>query len=355
MYRRLAIYLTLFGPMLAQAASSQELWSDFLEVDSEEFKGYEFNFESFAKNSIYLIDTVSLKSAHDFRVIEVSKNPRPSETSERYVDVDIVAFQVETCRKQQIERCPVFFSSSTGTAFYNSENFYTCRHNVHNWMALASELNDRPIDTISPPLLFRNRHGNVVYNSAQPGHHLLEVAFMERRSEFNDFYGSGPDTELTTRLFSEIDYLEFSMDSFQLTAFTDYKRPVVPDPIEWLYPSMPVVAVGFPGATSFFDGGEGDTSGRSLVASFGYINAVYPPYGTYIRTTALGAPGLSGGPLLTKDGAIIGPICFVNFKDEPDDILETDSIMSYAIAATRPWLQRSWNELELPTTGDWGE
>jgi hypothetical protein len=67
-------------------------------------------------------------------------------------------------------------------------------------------------------------------------------------------------------------------------------------------------SAGYPGKTEFFSNGVGDATGGKLVVTVGKVIGVSLTQ-MVVQASTLGKTGMSGAPLINKDGRILGVYC----------------------------------------------
>jgi hypothetical protein len=265
-------------------------------------------FYQFLRDSVVIIETAG-----------VFGRRTPSEEPDEWVDVGTVKpparpvhlrdkrkFQIETCRRAGLKRCPVMKRTTLGTGFLlNGDTLVTCRHGFHNWLAWASRGNGVSVEGLAVPLRIRNDAGKVLYDSARAKPtDLVKLSFFNADMRINrpmDAAAAYPD-ETTVFNAKASDYVE-------LKSPVRLAPPHNP-PLRAISAASDiggeVYLFGFPDPVKGYKGAQ--VNGRNLAGSHGRVVALIPERGV-VRTSAYSNVGMSGGPLLAPDGSIVGVSC----------------------------------------------
>jgi predicted transglutaminase-like cysteine proteinase len=251
---------------------------------------------------------------NDFRKVETKKFKKI--TSEATLNSDIEAFQIETCRRQKIKKCPVTKQWGSSTTFIESgTRVHTCRHSFNNWLALATEWNpELKLRQIYPPVIMLNHKREVVFNSAF-SKARLSISIINEEPVINKIYAEN-------KLFGDRDAYSDVSDYIQFES----SRPLAPaydyPPASYYEPGETFYLSGYPGKTNLYGGIEtGDAPGNQLVTNIGrykWKNLFF----THITNT--GAFGNSGGSVLRQDGNLVGIFCSGEFQNSSAHAIKTE-------------------------------
>ena len=339
--------LYFLATIMAFPAHAQDTWVGFKPVGEVElpFKGY-------MENSIVLIDTVGdvkplvaegKAIENTYEIVDVSKVKRITKPYKLAAHGDptkfqgnLRAIQIETCRTQNLQFCPVVKISSMSTGFFeDGKRLNTCRHAFHNWLVWASKANpDRPIETLSPPMILYSKEYKVLYNSATvPTEQLLKFSFINSDTRINFVYVDVPNplTNAKKNLkLSDVAQLESSsplVNPQSVVYDLDFQKLTIQEN---------VYTAGYPGKTSFFSNGKGDAPGGKLVVSAGKVRSVSINQ-KVVQTNNLAKTGLSGAPLFRKNGHVVGIFCRgadPPLKDRPQDAKSSFIVFDKNLLAT---------------------
>jgi hypothetical protein len=342
----LTIALTVTGIVTAANAAPQERWEGYRTADSAEVQNLNLPFQDFAENAVLEMETIGLTMTAGERFEEVNVNNEPVITDPQILSSNLRLMQIETCRKQDLQVCPVLSYSNRGTTFFNRGRFVACRHNFHNWLSLASQLNgNRSVRSISPPMILRNSKGDIVYNSAQytdspnPAE-KPQMTFStindDPRLNFQTHKPSFPSKEVR-RAVSASDYVEFTLserivNDYAITERTLGDRNLRRNEETYLF--------GYPEQTKSFPNRIGDTPGRILVFSNGLANA---PNSSFLHTSNYANAGMSGAPVVTGTGELAGVHC--RGTSSPDPAI----VDSYSLPIGSAFARNYWSTIDYPT------
>lgn len=305
----LLLILAITVTAISTSALAKDRWEGYRTLDSKEVQDLNLPFMEFAKNAVFEMETVGVTASpgEQFEVIpDVSKEPVV--TDPNILSKNIRLMQIETCRKQGLTACPVLGYSNKGTAFFNRGRFVTCRHGFHNWISLASQLNgDISVKEISPPMILRNSEGEVVYNSALSGKPQMEF------SAINDDARINYQTHKLNYPTKGIAVPAYYSDYTEMTLAEQIVDPKLRSLSEHIpsnsssFPTNETYLLGYSEKTNNFPKGVGDSpENGAFVISNGHIEN---RESSYYKATNYSTGGMSGGPLITAKGELLGVNC----------------------------------------------
>jgi hypothetical protein len=265
-------------------------------------------FHRFLEDSVVVIETAGVFGKRD-----------PSEEPDEWVELDKVKpprkpvhlkdkrkFQVETCRRAGIKRCPIMKRTTFGTGFIlNGDTLVTCRHGFHNWLAWASRANGLQPEGLAVPMRIRNNAGKVLYDSARAKpEQLLRLSFFNADVRINRPVDTGrgyPD-DRTSFNAKASDYAEFKSPVVLAPAHL----PPMRGSTEGVTAGEEVYLYGYPDPVKGYAGGR--VNGQNIAGSHGFILEHIASRGS-VKTSNYSNVGMSGGPLLAPDGTILGVSC----------------------------------------------
>jgi hypothetical protein len=302
--KRLAVVVLA---MLAGASSSQaepaEKWEGFKRA--EEVKP---SFLPFLRDSVVIIETAGAFIRR-----------KPSARPDQWVDVDKIKpytgkalikdrrrFQIESCRRAGLKKCPVMNRTTFATGFIlNGDTLYMCRHPFHNFVAWASAANGVAVDKVEIPLRIRTVSGKLLYDSSRvrEGQQLAFKTF-NRDSRINrpiDVSTSFPTPTLA-----------FNAKASDIAVFKSARplgvvsAPAVKNTVSQLSLGEEAYLFGFPDPVKGYAGGR--VTGKELAGSHGYALELIKERGS-MRFSNYSHVGMSGAPLISPDGTILGMSC----------------------------------------------
>lgn len=206
---------------------------------------------------------------------------------------DRAAVQGAMCRANGLAQCPVFREEMRGAAFSLGQpgHFLSCRHAVQDWIYWAWHHNrDRiAFDSVVPPLFLADRRGRLLYTSLMPGGmglrktHFVRTAKLQRSLE----------DLLDVSLFWDADFIGFALP-----------KPIRVEPFGLIAPPRSGQAVHLFGYPPIAVDAAG--AGETLLQSSGRIGEVDA---LSFSTSAASTDGMSGSPVLSDTGAVVGMTC----------------------------------------------
>jgi hypothetical protein len=346
MRRFLLLILTFLSlAQYARAQTRQEKWEGFRTVD--EIRDLNLPFMEFAENAVFFMRTVGLMKNPNEKVeiLDMKTDPRVQKkiTDLMLLTNDNFYFQVETCRKQHLRYCPIFDKANDATMFFNSGNFYTCRHTFHNWISLAAEANGLNVDAISPPIILRKLnpqkpgHFIVIYQSAFEKDPLLKFSMINNDRRLNYKYSR---SNTPTALVQFVDYTDFTeMTISNVNHFGNHSLPIRSDSWNTIKTNEEIFLVGYPSRTNDFNGTPGDSPGNTLLVSTGFILNPLPNE-IALLNSAYSSGGSSGSPVFSKSGELLGMHCGSFKGAKPSDS------SAYFIPLDKNAISEFWNQLD---------
>jgi hypothetical protein len=250
--------------------------------------------------------------------------------------------QLETCRIQGLRRCPVsnLKSRSYGTAFVRDGAEVTmCRHGLHNWYVLALKNNPINMEDLSPPMKLINSKGKVVYDSSKtPREKLLKIAFAngDARMQYLFDYGKKLPTDELSFNVKASDVMQYRSPVPLVKSYS----PALRASFHSIVMDTEVYAFGYPAAVKGYNAAK--LNGNELAVSHGHVYLAMPERGTY-ELTNFSYGGISGGPVMTASGEILGMSCGAfGVKEAAKKPKDVHAIMT---VIDKNYLPRLWQNL----------
>jgi hypothetical protein len=297
-----AIFVTILGASLA-FADPVEKWEGFKRA--EDVKP---TFLPFLRDSVVIIETAGAFIRR-----------KPSERPDQWVDVDKIKpytgkglikdkrrFQIESCRRAGLKKCPVMNRTTFATGFIlNGDTLYMCRHPFHNFMAWASTANGLAVDKVGIPLRIRTASGKILYDSSRvrDGQQLMVKTF-NRDPRINRPVEVGRNYPTAN--------IAFNAKASDIAVFTSAKSlgvastPPVKNTIAQIALGQEGYLFGFPDPVKGYAGGR--VTGKELAGSHGFALELIKERGS-MRFSNYSHVGMSGAPLISPDGTILGMSC----------------------------------------------
>ncbi len=291
----------------AETIVPEERWEGYRSATSPEVQNLNLPFQAFAENAVLEMETVGMTQTPGERFEFVNVANEPVVTDPDLLSSNVRLLQIETCRKQNLAICPVLGYSNKATTFFNRGRFVGCRHNFHNWISLASQVNgDRSVRTISPPIILRNAKQEVLYNSAFSGKPQIQFSTIndDPRLNFQTQDTEYPSSEVA-RPVAQADYVEMTLNESIVREYAVTERT---SGTNNLRPNEETYLLGYPGRTNSFPNGLGDAPGRTLVVSNGRALDAFHDF-SLLQTSNFMTGGASGGPMVTATGELAGVNC----------------------------------------------
>jgi hypothetical protein len=326
MKKRLSFLLTFvfLALHLTQATAQQKQWQGYKPTAKT---GLKFA-DVIAAVTVKTITTggTSLKESA-YEIVDTDKEKQVKKHST--LDRNFRVFQIETCRRQNIKKCPVAkkFSNSTGT-LEEGMHLKGCRHAFHNFLFLVAKNNPNDFINISPPLMILNSKDEIIYNSAYNSTQISTL-FLNKDPVFNLYYQADNIRQENPKLYEYFFFTDYFEIEFSESIVSSPKLPRagVIDNSNIFYIS------GYPGKTTFFGNeSNGDSKGTKLVTSAGnFIHDFYDYQMTELSNFF--SPGMSGGLVVNEKGEMLGVSCY------------GDSTKSQIIKSDRKKLTETWERL----------
>ena len=254
-------------------------------------------------------------------------------------------WQLATCRRQKLNKCPVFSEVSAGTAFkLGQDTYYTCRHNMGTWVTWASELNGRPQSEIAPPLKITvetfGKLSRFLYDSAAPGKQKFTIKLFDPDPNLKmDIDKQNPMT------YSEENYIQRATDVLVFGLTGNAQKMETADQVHFadLKPGEGVFQFGYPGEIKLFPKTGGNSDGKRLYVSHGTILGDTEYYGDRGRMAAFntfGFPGNSGGPVVSEAGKLVGMVCYAGVRER-----NLEDSVSFVTTSDLALIRQWWDEL----------
>lgn len=236
----------------------------------------------------------------DFKIVTTNKQKKVTDVT-KLDNPNSTAFQVETCRRQNLIKCPISKMYASSTAFIQSGNrIHACRHSFHNWFAMATKANDLNLKAIYPPMILKNYKGEVIYNSAYSPQEL-STEFINENSNLNRLLYASELKGDTEKYFAMSEYISFSLNSEITDPSTNQFTSITK-----LIETDSVYVSGYPGQRNTFNDVTKDPPGNTLVTSIG---SIVKDKTLYAEVTNFTSNGNSGGPAFNQNGELIGMFC----------------------------------------------
>ena len=269
---------------------------------------------------IYFIEQVSLRStykliSYEFPIKDLTKvefvntNEIPEVSDVELLQNDSFHLQVETCRKQNIRKCPIGTTRSESTIFIeDKKNLHLCRHSIHPWMVAVKYLNpELELKNIMPVMKILDKDGNLIYMSSSKEVNLSSM-FINDDPVLNVLLNDESSNEMRI-YFRATEYINIVLNKEIVDNGVNI-RAIAPQLTRNRYEffkNMKLYASGFPLKTDKFGGADqGDTDGKSMVFSTGRIINFREEAVTAMITSS---PGMSGGPVFSETLEFVGLAC----------------------------------------------
>jgi hypothetical protein len=313
--------------LLSVTASANETWVGYKPIEKVSAPH-----KDVAINSVLEMTTVTLLSSkpNEYELVETATTKKT--TNQKKLNSDFRTLQIETCRNQGLQLCPVFKYSFSGTAFVNNgSEIYTCRHMVHNWMMIAAKENNVAIEKLNPPMWLKDNKKNIVYNSATAKDLLNVTLNSDPRLNF-------VLREFTTPRENKEDLLYYQSEFVMMKSGIDLvpALSISIGNVANQTPGQQVYFTGFPAKTTYFgSNSRGDTPGKIMVSSTGKLVAVSTSLQLFLSDN-LGSGGMSGGMVTDDAGQLIGIFCKSEDITDPKVLLSTSVILD-PLAQLKLW------------------
>ncbi len=354
---QLLVSTSAFAQVTLAQPAQQEKWEGYKLVTDVDFQNDAI--KNFANNNVlqlftagsangFTVDPTTHQVTYEpFEIVNVDQQPVVTDRS--ILNKEPRAFQIETCRKQNLKRCPIT-SIIRSTLFFNQGKYWNCRHSYHNWLYHASKENNRPVNTISPPIKLRQPRKDdpakfqTVYNSAFPNEALLEMSFIQADERVNILYYDNQRDSLGTRVIP-FDIVQMIHPQNNILEH-DYQLPEISANFPaGLLNKNEVYVMGYAGATSYFPHGQGDAPGDRLVVSHGVVDFNTIQTNSYFfGTSNFATGGISGGPLISSDGTLIGILC-----SSDDMVNDAKLVKSWPMTIDTTFLNSLWESYGYPS------
>jgi hypothetical protein len=259
------------------------------------------------------VDETSLKA-----MTTVLTGEQPVVTDPKLLDLNSRLMQIETCRRQGLEICPILRIGGSGTGFIdNGRELFTCRHVVGDWPLVASLLNGVPVRSILPPMILRDRDGNLLYNSAYSSNALrFEALNEDPRLQMEAILkyrarASGPLPDRGVGYAQTLQYLIKASDFVAMAADADIIAPVPLTRGTGLAAGDRLYLSGFPVKTDLLPRNWDGSPDKLLVTSV-LVARLLTPLLPMLMAEGLQTRGGSGGIVTDASGAVIGMSCFAD-------------------------------------------
>lgn len=307
----LTISVTLLGTS-TWAETPKEKWEGYKPVSEA---GLPPQVKEFAENSVFYMQTVDSLNGEDMEIIDLETDPQAKVkiTDKKTLTDDLALFQIETCRKQKLRYCPIAKAVTNGSMFYNNNKFYTCRHSFHNWITVAAEANNRSVGEVSPPMILRlpkkSEPGKfkVVYQSAFENNPMMKFSFINEDPNLNVKINENDLAAATNNSsIRQADFVEMTISSEKSKFIVDSKLPV--ENLNASSKNVEVYGLGYPHKTQYSSLAERNAAGKELAVTHGFSLGFYDDKNVFYSSN-FASPGMSGSPVVSKDGKLIGLSC----------------------------------------------
>ena len=273
------------------------------------------------------------------RLTTVLTAEQPPVTDARVLDIDNRAMQIETCRRQGLAICPILRIGGSGSGFIdNGRELFTCRHVVGDWPLVASLLNNVPVRSVLPPMILRDRDGNLLYNSAySPNALRFEALNDDPRLEVEAIlkyraHASGPLPDRGVSYAQTLQYLIKASDFVAMAADADIIAPLPLTRDTTLTAGDRLYLSGFPVKTDLLPDNWDGSPDKLLVTSV-LVARLLTPLLPMLMAEGLQTRGGSGGIVTDASGAVVGMSCFA------------DTGKAFAFSFDKDAQVRFWSEL----------
>jgi hypothetical protein len=328
----------LFALTTCVLAEPVEKWEGFRRAETVKPR-----FLPFLRESVVIIETAGAFLGR-----------KPSEQPDQWVDISKVKpdtgkklikdrrkFQIETCRRAGLQKCPVMKRTTYASGFIlNGDTLYMCRHGFHNWLAWASAQNGKMMKDIIIPLRIRTVTGKVLYDSSRTSTgDQLRFQFLNEDSRLNRPIDSSKN-------FPSID-MAFNAKASDMAVL---KSPKILGAINTPLRKSTKLGdeaylFGFPDPVKGYAGGN--VTGKELAGSHGFAVDVISERGA-MRFSNYSNVGMSGAPLISPDGEILGMSCG-SFGLE-DKATRPAKVNATAITLDTQQLETLWRRLTYPSS-----
>ncbi len=331
------LFIAVSGAVWAQETASLDIWQGYRATAE-----IALPFAAVAQTAAVQIEATYVRENETSlgALTTVLTAESPVVTDHALLDADSRLMQIETCRRQGLEVCPILTIHGSGSGFIdNGRNLYTCRHVVGDWPLAASLLNSVPLQDIIAPLIIRDRGGALLYNTAYSTNILRfdllndDPRLDEERILRYRALGSRslPNPKVS---FSEtLQYLLKASDFLGMKADGDLIDPVPLERAPNIAPGDVFYLSGFPSDSQIAPAHIDGLPDRLLVSSV-LKTKIYSSSLPLLMAEGLQRPGGSGGIVTNAAGAVIGMSCFA------------DKANAYAFAFDAGAQEQFWGQLK---------